>query len=51
MVTPKIYTGCEPDLKINVEDFNKIKAGVCEEDIYTVEKHGSNRNARKWIKE
>lgn len=33
-VPSEISAGCGLGLKINVEDFDKIKAGVWEEDIY-----------------
>lgn len=49
-VPSEISAGCGLGLKINVENFDKIKAGVWEEDIYIVEKQGNKRIVRKWEK-
>lgn len=49
-IPPEISACCGLGLKICVEDFDKIKKGVWEEDIYIVEKQGGKRDVRKWEK-
>lgn len=47
-IPPEVRASCGLGLKIPPEDFDALKSGILEEDIYIVQKEGNKRNVQKW---